>query len=910
MHLKASIQNKLLLLAMVPAILIAIVLTIYTTSIRIDEISLLSNEKAKAIAEQIASENVNNIFTGNKEQISRNVFRYFNHYSDVYKIQISSTNEIYASDTKPNSPKSEGLYSSADITLQQSDEMLDDFGLESSFITDSPTVIGKVELWLFDQAYEKKLAIIQASFILLVVVVFTMLVIIFPMSRHLTIPIRELAQSFSLLADGKHDVKVEETSKDEILTLQKGFNEMSSALANQHIKLNDEVTRVTRDLNTTLQALEIQNIELDIARKLAVESSRIKSEFLANMSHEIRTPMNGIIGFISLMRRTRLNKEQQDYLSTINDSANNLLQILNDILDYSKLEAGKVEIQNTVFPIEELISHVIHIFSPLAHNKKLNVIPLIFNDVPQTITGDRQHLTQVLSNLISNAIKFTEKGEIILRVAVEECSATSCILTISVSDTGIGISEKNMAKLFQPFKQVSSDFSRGYGGTGLGLSISRSLVNMMEGDISIDSTEGKGSTFTVRLPVDIPSMTDTTMEVRRFAGKQLQLYDGHRLSRLSLMNIFQNMGFSVKEHETLMAFENALPTTDNHLFVISLGPDETFLLDENKLPDISRTPCPVIFLVSSSDQQLLDRYANDYGCTVIKRPVFKNQLTALCARLLGMEQESQQGIEATADNLQRNLADKSILIVDDNTINQKLLASMLQPTGATITLAGNGQEAIDAFTHTMYDLVFMDVHMPEMNGIDATMALRKSGYQMPIIGLTADTAFLVKDVSALYGFNTILLKPIDITAVNQILDDFSEGKKIVPSGYVMANELEAADTPELATRDLQQALRIADGQEEVAEKLFRMLLDQLPEYLDAAHQEFAARNWKALWGVLHKLHGATSVCGVPALNNAVKKLQKLIEIEDYHSFAPALDQLNQEAKRLLSYSERVPDQLT
>lgn len=898
----SSIQNKLLLLAMVPAILIAIVLTAYTTNIRIDEISLLSNQKARAIAEQIASENVNNIFTGNKEQVSRNIFRYFNHYSDLYKIQISSTNEIYASDTKPNSPKAQSIYSSADIALQQSDEILDDFGLESSFINDKPTVIGKVELWLFDRAHAKKRAIIQTSFIVLAGIIFAMLVIIFPMSRRLTVPIRELAHAFSRLAEGKHGETVKETSRDEILTLQKGFNNMSSALANQHEKLNDEVARVTRDLNTTLQALEIQNIELDIARKLAVESSRVKSEFLANMSHEIRTPMNGIIGFISLMRKTRLDKEQQDYLSTINQSANNLLQILNDILDYSKLEAGKVEVKNTVFPVEELISHSIHIFSPLAHNKKLNVIPLIFNDVPQTITADRQHLTQVLNNLISNAIKFTEKGEIIIRVAVEECSATSCILTISVSDTGIGISEENIAKLFQPFKQVSSDFSRGYGGTGLGLSISRSLVNMMQGDISIDSTEGEGSTFTVRLPVNIPQMAGSTMEARRFAGKQLHLYDSHRLSRLSLINIFKNMGFSVREYETLTAFENDLPLPDNHLSVISLGADETRLLDENMLTSVSRTPCPVIFLVSTSDQQLLERYSSDYGCAVIKRPAFKNQLTALCTRLLGMEQESGQATETTVDNLDRSLADKSVLIVDDNTINQKLLASILEPTGASITLAVNGQEAIDAFALKLYDLVFMDIHMPKMNGIDATMELRKSGFQVPIIGLTADAAFLEKGVSSMYGFNTILLKPVDMDAVNQILNDFSEGRKIIPSDFTMADEQQVSDTSQLAVRDLQQALRIADNQEEVAEKLFRMLLDQLPEYLDSAHREFAGRNWKALWEVLHKLHGATSVCGVPALNNAIKKLQKLIERENYYAIESALNNLKQEAQKLSAHA--------
>jgi len=902
-YFTSSIQNKLLLLAMVPALLIAIILTAYTTSIRIDEISLLSTEKAKAIAEQIASENVNNIFTGNKEQVSRNVFRYFNDYNDLYKIQISSTNEIYASDTKPNILKTQSFYSSADITLQQTDEILDDFGLETSFIDASPRVIGKVELWLFDQADAKKQDIIQASFILLVIIVFAMLVIIFPMSRHLTNPIRELAHSFTLIADGKHNVKVEETAKDEILKLQKGFNEMSSALANQHEKLNDEVSQVTRDLNTTLQALEIQNIELDIARKLAVESSRVKSEFLANMSHEIRTPMNGIIGFISLMERTELDKEQQGYLSTINHSAKTLLHILNDILDFSKLEAGKIEIHNSIFPVEELIAHVIKIFTPQAHSKKLNLIPLIFNDVPRNICADRQHLTQVLSNLISNAIKFTQQGEVVIRVAVEEYSTSHCILTISVSDTGIGISEANISNLFQPFKQISSDFSRGFGGTGLGLSISRSLVKIMKGDISVESVEGKGSTFNITLPVDLPSQSEQAMDTRYFDGKLIQLYDNHRLSRLSLINTFQNMGFKVKEQDTLGSFENAAGSPDNSLCVISLSADETILLDENRLPQIKHIACPVVMLVSNSDQQLLDHYARQFDCTVIKRPAFQSQLAPLFSELLDIESHSEEVSYIVDEVEDRKLANKSILIVDDNKINQDLLVGMFQSTGASITLANNGKEAIDAFDKTVFDLIFMDIHMPEMNGIDATLALRQSGFSGPIVALTADTAFLEKDVSGNYGFDTVLIKPIETDALKQILDNFTAGKKIVRPDSPVAGRQQAMSSSRLVIRDLQQALRIADGQQEVAEKLFMSLIEQLPDYLDAVYREFSKRNWQKLWDILHKLHGATSVCGVPALNNVVKNLQQLTEKEDYHSIGSELKKLNREASRLISYSK-------
>ncbi|NNJ91777.1 MAG: response regulator, partial [Gammaproteobacteria bacterium] len=654
--------------------------------------------------------------------------------------------------------------------------------------------------------------------------------------------------------------------------------------------------------NTTLQALEIQNIELDIARKLAVESSRIKSEFLANMSHEIRTPMNGIMGFISLMERTALDKEQQGYLSTINHSAKTLLQILNDILDFSKLEAGKIETHNSIFPVEELISHVIDIFTPQAHSKKLNLIPLIFNDVPRNICGDRQRLSQVLSNLISNAIKFTQQGEVVIRVAVEEYSTQSCILAISVSDTGIGISEQNITNLFQPFKQVSSDFSRGFGGTGLGLSISRSLVKIMKGNISVDSVEGKGSTFNITLPVDLPSQTESTMETRYFDGKLVQLYDSHRLSRLSFLNTFENMGFRVKEHETLASCENAASSPYSSLCVISLGTDETILLDEKRLPQINNIACPVILLVSNSDQQLLDYYARQFDCTVIKRPVFQYQLAPLFAQLLEVEQHSEQASHSIADVEDRKLVNKSILVVDDNKINQDLLVNILQPSGAAVTLVNNGQEALDAFNNALFDLVFMDIHMPEMNGIDTTQALRKKGYSAPIVALTADTAFLEKDVASNYGFNTVLIKPIETKALNQILDDFSAGKNIVSPDYPVSDHREVLNTSQLVTRDLQQALRIADGQEEVAEKLFMRLLEELPEYLDSAGQQFSNRNWQKLWNVLHKLHGATSVCGVPALNNAVKNLQQLIEKQDYRSIDAGLKKLNQEASRLLTYT--------
>ena len=902
-----GIQSRLLLLALLPAIVIALFLTVHHSRERIEAIDKLNLDRAKAIAEQVAAENINPLFTNNQQQINENIQRYLEQYDELHKIKISENEKITAHFEQFQQLSKKTIYSSAPIILKTIPSALDDF--EETSLNEETSIeknikIGEVEIWLNDLSDAEKEAIIQSAVIILTMVVTISVFVVFYMSRAITSPLRELVASFDSLGHGNYHIRVEEKATDELLLLQQGFNQMSSALEKHRDKLYEEVEHVTHDLNTTLQALEIQNVELDIARKQAVESSRIKSEFLANMSHEIRTPMNGIIGFIALLQNTPISNLQKNYVDTISYSANSLLQILNDILDYSKLEAGKIEQLNEEFIIEDAIAQVLDTFTPLAYKKQLNLIPLIFNDVPRQVYGDRQHIMQVLSNLLSNAIKFTDQGDIVLRVAVEEQKDTQYQITFSVSDTGIGISPEDQRRLFEPFTQADSDFSRGFGGTGLGLSISKSLVEIMEGSLSLTSVPDEGSTFSMTLPLIDRTPNAASIEIEPgLQNSNIILYDRHRLSRLSLSNTLQTSGFTVIEASNDKEFIQLSRQNDCEFIIVSLSTEQ--LEETGQLLNHADSGAPnLLLLIPSSDNSVLQQFAKNCQCRVMEKNLFaKKLLPELLEISRGAKPVQTLANDEQTSHIDTKLNDYRILVVDDNEINQQLLSSVLTRHGAAVSSAHNGRQALQLINSSDFDLVFMDIHMPEMNGIECVKQIRLSGITTPVIALTADVAFIDERQVAEYGFDSVLLKPLDMQQFEKLTGDFVAGKPFkLQNPDLEENSInQQANQQQLPIRDLQQALRITDGQQDVADKLLQELLRQLPGYLQTARTLNQEKNWDKLWQTLHKLHGATTVCGVPALNETVKNAQKALDRETYAILDGLLDEIETQNKILADY---------
>src|SRR5690606_13867888 len=306
------------------------------------------------------------------------------------------------------------------------------------------------------------------------------------------------------------------------------------------------------------ETIEIQNIELDLARKEALEASRIKSEFLANMSHEIRTPLNGILGFTHLLQKSDLTPRQQDYLATIEKSADSLLGIINEILDFSKIEAGKLVLESVPFNLRDLIEDTLTILGPAAHAKQLELVSLVYRDTPLSLVGDPLRLKQVLTNLVSNAIKFTNEGTVVVRAMVEDERSDRAQLRISVQDTGIGLTDQDLRALFQAFSQADNSISRQPGGTGLGLVISKRLIEQMGGEIGVDSIPEEGSEFWVSL--SLPKARDDAEDLPRAAllGRRVGLLEQHPLARQALQHQLEACGLAVLSFDSLDQLQDAV----------------------------------------------------------------------------------------------------------------------------------------------------------------------------------------------------------------------------------------------------------------------------------------------------------------------------------------------------------------
>ena len=315
------------------------------------------------------------------------------------------------------------------------------------------------------------------------------------MGRTINRPISQIKLAVAQLKDGHLETRLPPLGSQELDDLASGINRMAGTLQNAREELQHSVDQATEDVRQNLETIEIQNIELDLARKEALEASRIKSEFLANMSHEIRTPLNGILGFTHLLQKSELTPRQLDYLGTIEKSADSLLGIINEILDFSKIEAGKLVLDNIPFNLRDLLQDTLTILAPAAHAKQLELVSLVYRDTPLSLVGDPLRLKQILTNLVSNAIKFTREGTIVARAMLEEEHEDSVQLRISIQDTGIGLSNQDVRALFQAFSQADNSLSRQPGGTGLGLVISKRLIEQMGGEIGVDSTPGEGSEF-------------------------------------------------------------------------------------------------------------------------------------------------------------------------------------------------------------------------------------------------------------------------------------------------------------------------------------------------------------------------------------------------------------------------------
>ncbi len=489
--------------------------------------------------------------------------------------------------------------------------------------------------------------------------------------QDVTQPITHMKNVVDRIRRGQLDIRIEGKMHGELDSLKNGINAMAVSLSEYHVEMQHSIDQATSDLRETLEQLEIQNVELDIAKKRAQEAARVKSEFLANMSHELRTPLNGVIGFTRQMLKTQLTNSQTDYLQTIEKSANNLLNIINDILDFSKLEAGKLALENIPFDFRESLEEVISLQATSAHEKGLEITLKVDPKIPPGLVGDPLRIQQVLTNLVGNSIKFTEKGNIDVSVEMRAQAGDAVDLQFMVRDTGIGISERQQAQLFQAFSQADASISRRYGGTGLGLVITQKLVSQMGGEISLTSRLHQGSTFwfTLRLHSTQMPMSDL-LESEYLQGKELLLVEPNMQAAAVTQQLLAQEGIHVVYRSTL---PDESKTYD--FVLLNLAANQSYDLHtiENWLSRALQLSANTVLGIPSTELALADQLLGHFDVQCLTKPLSRRKLL----QSLIATQTAQPELEQSQPTLQEDKAALTVLAVDDNPANLKLITALL-----------------------------------------------------------------------------------------------------------------------------------------------------------------------------------------------------------------------------------------
>src|SRR5690606_33451756 len=612
----------------------------------------------------------------------------------------------------------------------------------------------------------QQLKILKATLVLLVsvfAIAVAAAILAWRYGQRIATPLVALREGIHSIRDGELDTRIDIKAPGELGELRDSINEMTAALRDAQAELQQNVDQATEDLRETLETIENQNIELGMARKEALKASQVKSEFLANMSHEIRSPLNGIIGFTRLLLRSDLSPRQRDYLSTIRKSSESLLAIINDILDFSKIEAGKLNLDQVPMNLNDIIEDVQTMLAPLAHEKTLEQAAIIYSDVPTQVIGDPLRIRQVLINLVNNALKFTESGSVVVRVMLEEQKDDIAIIKITVTDTGTGLTEEQQKELFNAFTQVDQSATRRVGGTGLGLAISKRLVEEMGGEIGVDSVWGEGATFWFTLKADIDDHGALTDTFRAFRRQPVALIEADEHARLGLYHMLRSWQMNVTQQQQLIVLDelDANNLAPAGLLIIGLpadgSEDERALAAAERLCQDDRLK---LVLLSSNPEPLASRlHHQQHCCRVLGKPATRLRLYDALLELSG------QRVTRPAPRQHQAFRDAGlrVMVVDDHPGNLRLAQVFLEEIGTEVTACASGEEAVEAFARQRFDLVFMDIQMPGMDGLETTRRLREmegEARRTPVIALTAHALSSERQHLLGAGMDDYLTKPV------------------------------------------------------------------------------------------------------------------------------------------------------
>ncbi|MFO8064802.1 MAG: response regulator [Spirochaetota bacterium] len=702
--------------------------------------------------------------------------------------------------------------------------------------------------------------------------------------------------------------------------------------------------------------------QLKREKESAERATRTKSAFLANMSHEIRTPLHTITGVTELLRETDLDEEQSEYANQIKFSAEVLLGLINDVLDFSKIEAGKLSLDIIEFDLFEMVQEAVDMLSLEAHKKELEVVVFLDPSLPRHVRGDPVRLRQILVNLFNNAVKFTSTGEIVIRAQQVQRKDGEVVVKVEVADSGIGIPEAKLSKLFKAFSQVDSSTTRKFGGTGLGLSISKSLVKLMRGNLGVKSTEGRGSTFWFTVPLGVDAGGEV-FDPQIGAGARALVVDDHALARSVLKYYLEATGTAVSEasngpdglRELKDAAETGRPYDIAFIDLLMPGMDGWQMASEvNADKRINSTRLILLSPTGRSAGEAKMKLLKWFDA-YLSKPLKVDDISMALSNVLSSDMD----LPALDDTAEAQSATRTaetgeakpgahILVAEDHFVNQQLFKTILEKRGYNVTLAANGREAVEFLENTAVDLVFMDVHMPEQNGYEASRALRERGSETPIIAVTANVTKGERERCLEAGMNDYLAKPfksqdltpllerwlvpgadtaspaetdtaspaedqtaeedVEAEAAGEAVEELEEAEEVeeLHEAAEDADE-EADDGSGRAIFEYQAALAAFMNQPEVISRVVRRFVDRSTEQLQGLWDKIEADDFENARTEAHAIKGGAWNLEARRLGDAAARLEEATKNGDKEASEAEFSRVKTEFNRLCARLDEIEE---